>query len=99
MRQTNTVVATIPVGVEPFGIAYGSLAESEIIVVNYESDSKNYSFSVISDHSNTVVATVPLLRHASICSLRFSKRRTIVPNWFWDIATHLSRLFRIALKR
>jgi len=57
--STNTVVATIPVGVEPFSIAYDS-DKSEIIVVNYETDSKNYSISVISDSTHAVVATVPL---------------------------------------
>ena len=52
---TNNVVAIIPVGGYPYGLAYDS-GTNEIFVTNSESD----AVSVISDNSNSVVATVPV---------------------------------------
>ena len=49
------ITATIPVGVGPWGIAYDS-GKGEIFVANYYDD----TVSVISDSSNTVIATVPV---------------------------------------
>jgi YVTN family beta-propeller protein len=63
----NSVVATIPVGSYPEGLAYDS-AKGELFVTNYSNvpssinatDFKAGSVSVISDTTNTVVATVPV---------------------------------------
>ena len=52
---TNTVVATIPVGTTPYGVAYDS-GTNQIFVSNHASN----SVSVISDSTNAVVATVPV---------------------------------------
>jgi YVTN family beta-propeller protein len=49
------VVATIPVGITPYGVAYNSVT-NEIYVSNHGSN----SVSVISDSNNTVVATIPV---------------------------------------
>ena len=53
--STNTVVATIPVGSVPYGVAYDS-GKGEIFVANHGAD----SVSVISDSTNTVIANVTL---------------------------------------
>ena len=51
--SNNAVVATIPVGTTPYGVAYDS-GTSEIFVSNHGSN----SVSVISDNTNAVVATI-----------------------------------------
>jgi YVTN family beta-propeller protein len=53
--STNSIVATVDVGVNPIGLAYDS-DNGRVFVANYYS----YSVSVISDSTNTVVANVPL---------------------------------------
>jgi YVTN family beta-propeller protein len=53
--NTNAVVATIPVGTTPYGVAYNSKT-NEIFVSNHGSN----TVSVISDSSNSVVATIPV---------------------------------------
>ncbi len=53
---TNTVVATVGVGLGPAAVAYDS-GRQEVFVANYDSD----TVSVISDGTNRVVATVSLL--------------------------------------
>src|SRR5438093_906153 len=50
---TNSVIATVPVGVSPLGVAYGN---GNIYVANYDSS----SVSVISSTTNSVIATVPV---------------------------------------
>src|SRR5207245_6543864 len=52
---TNTVVATIPVGSSPTGVAYDT-GKGEVFVTNEGSD----NVSVISDATNAVVATIPV---------------------------------------
>ena len=51
--SSPSVVATIPVGNQPWGVAYDS-AKGEIFVANYNDN----TVSVISDSTNTVVATI-----------------------------------------
>jgi YVTN family beta-propeller protein len=51
--STNTVIATITVGNDPYGLAYDS-TKGEVFVFN-EADG---TISVISDNSNSVVATI-----------------------------------------
>src|SRR6266849_1704959 len=53
--RAQTVVATVNVGIAPFGLAYDS-AKGEVFVTN---DGSN-TVSVISDTNNAVVATVSL---------------------------------------
>ncbi len=53
--NTNTVIATIPVGGYPYGVAYDS-AKGEIFVVNLHDN----NVMVISDSTNAVVATIPV---------------------------------------
>src|SRR3989475_545425 len=50
---TNSIIATVPVGVSPLGVAYGN---GNIYVSNYDSS----SVSVISGTTNSVIATVPV---------------------------------------
>src|SRR5439155_760787 len=50
---TNSVIATVPVGTSPLGVAYGN---GNIYVSNYDSS----SVSVISSTTNSVIATVPV---------------------------------------
>jgi YVTN family beta-propeller protein len=52
---TNTVVATIPVGLGPVGVAYDD-GNNEV----YVADSASSNVSVISGTTNTVVATIPV---------------------------------------
>jgi len=49
------VIATVPVGTGPWGVAYDS-GKGEIFVANHYDN----TVSVISDSSNTVVATIPV---------------------------------------
>src|SRR5438552_16415927 len=51
--RAETVVATVNVGSNPFGVAYDSL-KGEVFVANFGSN----TVSVIEDSTNTVVATV-----------------------------------------
>jgi YVTN family beta-propeller protein len=53
--SSSAVVANVPVGNLPFGLAYDS-GKGEVFVTNVNDD----TVSVISDNSNTVVATVPV---------------------------------------
>ena len=53
--RAETVVATVPVGSLPEGVAYDS-AKGEVFVANDDSA----TVSVISDSTNAVVATVPV---------------------------------------
>jgi YVTN family beta-propeller protein len=54
-EATNTIIATIPVGVRPWGVAYDA-GRGEIFVSNRGSR----TVSVISDATNTVVATIQI---------------------------------------
>ncbi len=56
---SNSVVASVPVGPFPGGIAYDP-AKGEVFVSSAGSTSTPGSVSVISDATNAVVATVPL---------------------------------------
>jgi len=62
------VVATIPVGRQPMGIAYDS-GKREIFVTNYGSD----TVSVISDSDYSIVATIPVGRQPS--ALAYDSRK------------------------
>jgi YVTN family beta-propeller protein len=53
--STNKVVATIPVGEQPRGVAYDS-GKGEIFVADFFS----YNVSVINDRTDKVVATIPV---------------------------------------
>jgi YVTN family beta-propeller protein len=53
---SNTVTATIPVGIEPFGVAV-SPDGSKVYVGNTVSD----TVSVIATATNTVIATIPVV--------------------------------------
>ena len=58
--SSNTVVATVTVGVDPVDIAYDA-GKGEMFVINDEnpaSSGLNSTVSVIQDSSNTVVATI-----------------------------------------
>jgi YVTN family beta-propeller protein len=55
--KTNAVVATVPVGTSPYGVAYDA-GKGEIFVTNTYSNSN--SVFVISDSTNSVVATIPV---------------------------------------
>ena len=59
-----TVVATVKVGVEPYGVAYDA-SKAEVFVVNDAS----YSVSVISDSTNQVIANVSVGSSPSETSL------------------------------
>jgi YVTN family beta-propeller protein len=52
---TNTVTATVPVGLSPYGVAVSSDG-ARVFVANYNGD----TISVISTATNTVTATVPV---------------------------------------
>jgi len=56
--ESNSVIATIPVGRMPVALAYDSF-KNEVFVANFEAN----TVSVISDATNTVVATISQVNH------------------------------------
>ena len=74
--NTNTVVATVPVGRVPYGVAYDS-GMGEVFVANHGSD----SVSVISDFNNTVVATIKVGKAPSAIAYDSGKSEVFVANY------------------
>ena len=74
---TNAVVATIPVGNGPYGVAYDS-GKGEVFVV----DDLDNNVSVISDATNTVVATVPVGSNPDGAAYDSNKGEVFVANSF-----------------
>jgi len=83
--RTNTVVATIPVGIMPSGIAYDS-AKGRLFVTNFGSD----SVSVISDSNYDVVASIPVGRQPMGIAYDSGKGEIFVANYGSDTVTVIS---------
>ena len=82
---TNTVVATIPVGIMPSGIAYDS-AGGRLFVTNFGSD----SVSVISDSSYDVVATIAVGSQPMGIAFDSGKKEIFVANYGSDSVSVIS---------
>ena len=76
---TNTVVASVPVGVSPFGVA-AHPAGSHVYVANFGSD----TVSVISTATNSVVTTIPVQDGPFGVAVHPSGTRVYVANQFSD---------------
>ena len=83
--RTNTVVATIPVGIMPSGIAYDS-GNGRLFVTNFGSD----SVSVISESDYDVVATIPVGREPMGIAYDSGKGEIFVANYGSDTVTVIS---------
>jgi len=83
--RTNTVVATIPVGIMPSGIAYDS-AEGRLFVTNFGSD----SVSIISDSNYDVVATITVGSQPMGIAYDSGKEEIFVANYGSNTVTVIS---------
>jgi YVTN family beta-propeller protein len=83
--RTNTVVATIPVGITPSGIAYDH-ATGRLFVTNFGSD----SVSVISDSNYDVVASIPVGRQPMGIAYDSGTGEIFVANYGSDTVTVIS---------
>jgi len=88
---TNTVVASVPVGVSPFGVA-AHPAGSHVYVANFGSD----TVSVISTATNSVMATVPVQDGPFGVTVHPSGTRAYVANQFSDTISGSTPVYRTA---
>lgn len=79
---TNTVITTIPVGVNPAGVGINPLT-NRIFIGNLNSD----DVSVIDGITNTVIATVPAGDGASSVGVNTATNAIYVANFNFDVVT------------
>jgi YVTN family beta-propeller protein len=74
--STNTVIGTIPVGREPFGIAFDS-ANGNLYVANFQDN----TVSVISGSTITVIGTIPAGDGPAFLAFDSANGNIYVPNY------------------